>query len=185
MGRKLVLGKISTDDDDEAEPGQHAVPRRSGFSNLREGTDMDNRTPDPELLAAQPMAPKIEAAKLRPVAVDEATETDTTKLHRKAATALRTDAGAARLFANLVGDNVRYDHARRSSGTGTAGSPMTTRVSTGSQSTSPSSSAMRRRTTPSGTGTRIRTRHARRCSAGHSTWRSDRATRRCSPSPAR
>jgi D5 N terminal like len=26
---------------------------------------------------------------------------------------LRTDAGAARLFADLVGDEVRYDHARR------------------------------------------------------------------------
>jgi putative DNA primase/helicase len=74
---------------------------------------METQTPSPDLLAQIPPAPSVEEIRLRPVVVDEATETEQTKLHRRVTKFLRTDAGAAKLFADLAGDYVRYDHARK------------------------------------------------------------------------
>jgi phage/plasmid-associated DNA primase len=54
-----------------------------------------------------------QAPRLRPVAVDEKKESELTKLHRKVTSFLRTDGGAAELFAYLLGDQVRYDHSRK------------------------------------------------------------------------
>jgi len=50
---------------------------------------------------------------LRPVAVDEAKESKSTKLHREVNAFLRTDGGAAELFAYVLGKSVRFDHSRR------------------------------------------------------------------------
>jgi P4 family phage/plasmid primase-like protien len=75
---------------------------------------VETQTPSPELLAQVPKAPTVEASRpLKPVIANAERETDLTKLHRKAAAALRTDAGAARLFRDILGNIVRYDHSRR------------------------------------------------------------------------
>jgi phage/plasmid-associated DNA primase len=68
-----------------------------------------------DLLAQIPKTATIEKSTrpLKPVAVDKATETEATKLHRRVAAVLRTDAGAAKLFVELAGDDVRFDHSRR------------------------------------------------------------------------
>src|SRR5919201_1836547 len=64
---------------------------------------------------AAPLEPdEIDATpKLRPVSVDEKTESVQTQLHRKIVSFLRTDGGAGRTFAHVFGQKVRYDHARK------------------------------------------------------------------------
>lgn len=50
---------------------------------------------------------------LRPMAVDPEKESDLVRQHRTALSFLHTDAGAAQLFAHMLGGAVRYDHAHK------------------------------------------------------------------------
>jgi putative DNA primase/helicase len=79
-------------------------------------TQTPSTDPLAELLAQIPRKPADDengTRPLKPVVADPKRESTATKLHRRAATALRTDGGAAKLFRDIFGNIVRYDHSRK------------------------------------------------------------------------
>src|SRR5215211_348490 len=89
--------------------GFNRSPRPRGHKDRRRKT-MENKF---EVAPVLPIQSPKELRRLRPVAVDEKNESAQTQLHRKIVSFLRTDGGAARTFAHVFGDQVRFDHSRK------------------------------------------------------------------------